>query len=65
MTNNYYEKFLELKNEDYTDIRGVCKFKTNDIFVSLNESKEVNDNFHLNKIIKSFLWKLRFITRKI
>ena len=65
MTNNYYEKFLELKKEDFTDIRGVCKFKTNDIFVNLNECKEVNDNFNLNKIIKSFLWKFRFITRKI
>ena len=55
MTNNYYGK---------TDLRNVCKFKTNDVFVNLDESKEVSDNFNINKFIKTFLWKLRFITRK-
>ena len=64
MTNNYYEKFLELKDQNYTDIRGVCKFKTDEVFVNLDESKEVSDNFNINKFIKTFLWKLRFITRK-
>ena len=55
MTNNYYGK---------TDLRNVCKFKTNDVFVDLNQSKEVNDNFNLNKSIRLFFWKFRFITRK-
>ena len=31
----------------------MCKFKTNDVFVNLNESKEVSDNFNLKKIIKN------------
>ena len=27
MTNNYYEKFPEFKNQNYLDIRGVCNFE--------------------------------------
>ena len=35
MTNNYYEKFPEFKNQNYMDIRGVCKFQINEIFEDL------------------------------
>jgi len=55
MTNNYYGN---------KDLRDVCKIKINEIFVDLDQSKEVNDNFNLNKIVKIFLWKFRFITKK-
>ena len=61
MTNNYYEKFSQLK---FIRILEVCKFKTNNVFVDLKKSKEVSDNFNLYKTIKLFLWKFRFITRK-
>ena len=61
MTNNYYEKFSEFKNQNYMDIRGVCTLKTNEVFEDL---KEVKDKFYLIKLFKLFLWKFRFISRK-
>ncbi len=61
MTNNYYEKFSEFKNQNYMDIRGVCTLKINEIFGDL---KEVKDNFYFMKLLKLLIWKLRFITRK-
>ena len=61
MTNNYYEKFSEFKNQNYMDIRGVCTLKINDIFEDL---KEVQDNFYLTKLFKLLKWKFRFISRK-
>ena len=39
MTNNYYEKFPEFKNQNYIDIRGVCKFQINEIFDKKIEKK--------------------------
>ena len=61
MTNNYYEKFSEFKNQNYMDIRGVCTLKINDIFEDLIE---VKDNFFLVKLFKLLKWKFRFISRK-
>ncbi|MDA9693853.1 hypothetical protein N9U71_00270 [Candidatus Pelagibacter sp.] len=61
MTNNYYEKFSEFKNQNYMDIRGVCTLKINEIFGDL---KEVKDNLYFIKLLKLLIWKLRFITRK-
>ena len=61
MTNNYYEKFSEFKNQNYMDIRGVCTLKINEIFEDL---KEVKDNFFLIKLFKLLKWKFRFISRK-
>jgi len=52
------------KDQNYLDIRGVCKFKTNEIIIDSENKKKISGNFYLKKIIKSFLWKLRFITRK-
>ena len=31
MTNNYYDKFSELKSQNFKDIRGVCTIKINDV----------------------------------
>ena len=64
ITNNYFEKFPELNKKDYFDIRGSCKFQINEIIIETENKKKINDNFYLKKIIKSFLWKFRFITRK-
>ena len=61
MTNNYYEKFSEFKNQNYMDIRGVCTLKIDQIFEDL---KEVKDNFFLIKLFKLLKWKFRFISRK-
>ncbi len=61
MTNNYYEKFSEFKNQNYMDIRGVCTLKIEEIFEDL---KEVKDNFFLIKLFKLLKWKFRFISRK-
>ena len=61
MTNNYYEKFSEFKNQNYMDIRGVCTLKIDEIFEDL---KEVKDNFFLIKLFKLLKWKFRFISRK-
>ena len=64
MTNNYYEKFSKFRDQNYMDIRGVCKFKVNDIFEDQNKLKKLNNNFLLIKFFKIILWKLRFITKK-
>ena len=61
MTNNYYDKFSEFKNQNYMDIRGVCTLKIDEIFEDL---KEVKDNFFLIKLFKLLKWKFRFISRK-
>ena len=61
MTNNYYEKFSEFKNQNYMDIRGVCTLKTDEVFEDL---KEIKDKFYLIKLFRLFLWKFRFISRK-
>ena len=64
ITNNYFDKFPEFKNQNYTDIRGVCSLKIKDIFEDSKNIKRVKENFILIKLYKSLLWKFRFITRK-
>ena len=65
LTNNYFEKFSNSKENEFLDIRGACRYKTNEIFELNNKQINLRDYFYLNKILKIFLWKLRFITRKI
>ncbi len=65
MTNNYFDKFSQIERENYTDIRGVCKFKVDEMLESFDKRKKLKDNFYLIKILKLFLWKFRFISRKI
>ena len=65
MTNNYFEKFSEFKGQNYMDIRGVCNLKTQEIFEDIKNRKKINNNFFFKKIFKLFLWKFRFITRKL
>ena len=64
LTNNYFERFSDLKKNDFLDIRGACRFKINEIFESKDKQIHLSNYFYLNKIFKIFLWKLRFITRK-
>ena len=49
MTNNYFEKFPEL-NKKLFDIRGACKFKTNEIIIDSENKKKISDNFYLKKL---------------
>ncbi len=65
MTNNYFKKFSNTEKELSFDIKGACKFKVNDIFQDNINQKEIKNSFYFKKILKNFLWKLRFITRKI
>ena len=65
LTNNYFEKFSNSKENEFLDIRGACRYKTNEIFELNKKQINLRDYFYLNKILKIFLWKLRFITRKI
>ena len=64
MTNNYFEKFPEIEKKDYFDIRGASKFQINEIIIEPENRRKMTDNFILNKLIKNFFWKFRFITRK-
>ena len=62
---DYLGKFLEFRNQNFTDIRGACKFEINDILENFDNREKLNDNFYIKKIIKSFIWKFRFIIRKL
>ena len=63
MTNNYYEKFPEFKNQNYLILEVPASLKINEIILK-NLKKKMTDNFILNKLIKNLFWKFRFITRK-
>ena len=63
ITNNYYDKFTEFKEQNFKDIRGVCTLKINEVFDELNLKKETINNLYLKTNLKLFLWKFRFITR--
>ena len=49
LTNNYFEKFSNSKENEFLDIRGACRYKTNEIF-------ELNNN-QINLITDSMLSK--------
>lgn len=65
ITNNYFNKFKEINNDnEYFDIRGVCKFKYDEVFE--NKEKNIQTNklrLIIEKFIRINLWNLRFITR--
>ena len=65
ITNNYFEKFIEFRNDDLKDIRGACKYKTTEVFEIQEKQREIKDYFMLNKFFKNFIWKFRFIFRKL
>ena len=65
MTNNYFDKFNNVKGDSsYLDIRGVCKFKSEEVFENIQNCIELeNYKIIFDKYIKKLIWKFRFITR--
>jgi len=65
MTNNYFDKFKDTNGDNsYIDIRGVCKFKYEEVFENIQYCIELsNYKIIFDKFIKNMIWKLRFITR--
>ena len=65
ITNNYFNKFKDINSDnEYFDIRGVCKFKYDEVFE--NREKNIKTNklrLIIEKFIRINLWNLRFITR--
>ena len=63
MTNNYYDKFSELKGQNFKDIRGVCTIKINEV-INANKIKEKKVIIlYLEQFLKTFFWKVRFLSR--
>jgi len=63
ITNNYFEKFKELKNKGYKDIRGVCTYKIDEVFEETTNHKKSINHFYIKRFFKIIFWKLRFLTR--
>ena len=63
MTNNYFEKYSNSEKENNLDIRGVCKFNIEDVFIDKQNQKHFKDNFDLINFKKIILWKFRFLKR--
>ncbi len=65
MTNNYFDKFKNNKGDNsYFDIRGVCKFKYEEVFENKQNCIELNKyKIIFDKFINQLIWKFRFITR--
>ena len=65
ITNNYFDKFMDKNKKQFNDIRGVCKFHTDEIISEKTNQKEIRNNFYMIKFFKNLLWKFRFITRLV
>ena len=65
ITNNYFNRFIDEDKKKFNDIRGVCKFNTNEIVSELKDQREIKDNFYRIKFLKNLLWKFRFIKRLV
>ena len=63
MTNNYYDRFPEYRGKNFTDIRGVCTFKVEEIFDENNNKRQTIMSLNFIRILNILLWKLRFLTR--
>jgi len=63
MTNNYFNKYSDLEKKNSLDIRGVCKFDIEDIFIDKPNQKHFKNNFDLINFKKVILWKFRFLKR--
>ena len=63
MTNNYFNKYSDLEKKNSLDIRGVCKFDIEDIFIDKQNQKHFKNNFDLINFKKVILWKFRFLKR--
>tara|TARA_Y100000590_G_scaffold281475_1_gene316613 strand:- start:242 stop:1162 length:921 start_codon:yes stop_codon:yes gene_type:complete len=65
ITNNYFQRFSDIKDNNFLDIRGVCRFNLTEVFEIQEKQKEEKNFFVLNKFFKNFRWKFRFISRKL
>ena len=65
ITNNYFDRFLDDNKKQLNDIRGVCKFHTDEILSKISDQKKIKNNFFTIKFFKNLLWKFRFLTRLI
>ena len=63
ITNNYFNKFSEIEKKDHNDIRGVCKFDIEDVFIDKQNQKHFTNNFDLINFKKIILWKFRFLKK--
>ncbi len=63
LTNNYYDKFSDIKKNNFLDIRGTCRFKISEIFDENNYMLETIISLYLKKLFNVISWKLRFMTR--
>ncbi|MDC3155371.1 hypothetical protein OA519_00185 [Candidatus Pelagibacter sp.] len=63
MTNNYYDKFSELKSQNFKDIRGVCTIKINEVIYENKIKEKKIIILYLEKFLKTLFWKLRFLSR--
>ena len=65
ITNNYFDRFIDENIKKFNDIRGACKFHTDEIISKTKNHVEIKNNFYMNKFFRNFFWKFRFITRLI
>ena len=63
MTNNYYDKFSELKSQNFNDIRGVCTIKINEVIYKNKIKEKTIIILYLEQFLKTLFWKLRFLSR--
>ena len=63
MTNNYYDKFSELKSHNLKDIRGVCTIKINEVIYENKIKEKTIIILYLEQFLKTLFWKLRFLSR--
>jgi hypothetical protein len=63
LTNNYYDKFSELKSQNFNDIRGVCTIKINEVIYENKIKEKKIIILYLEQFLKTFFWKLRFLSR--
>tara|TARA_B100001175_G_scaffold47961_1_gene37347 strand:+ start:1185 stop:2141 length:957 start_codon:yes stop_codon:yes gene_type:complete len=63
MTNNYYDKFSELKSQNFKDIRGVCTIKINEVIYENKIKEKKIIILYLDQFLKTLFWKLRFLSR--
>ena len=62
---NYFDRFINENKKKFNDIRGVCKYHSNEIISGIKNQKEIKNNFYIIKFIKNLLWKFRFVTRLV
>ena len=55
--------FQKLRKKNYNDIRGVCKFDIEDVFIDKQNQQYFKGNLDLINFKKKILWKFRFLKK--